>query len=61
MSLILAGALAACGADGEPWTPTMSTTIGMGSGGVYTSGNVGVHKGPVSINVGRGCGRNGCW
>ncbi|MEP2531778.1 hypothetical protein [Shimia sp.] len=55
------GFLAGCGVDGEPWTPTMGANIGLGSGGVSTSGHIGVSNGPISISVGGGCHRHGCW
>ncbi len=55
------GLLSGCGVDGEPWTPTMSGTIGIGSEGVTTSGHIGVSNGPISISVGGGCYRYGCW
>ncbi|MEQ9694223.1 hypothetical protein [Shimia sp. SDUM112013] len=60
-ALILTALIAGCGADGEPWAPSMNANIGISSGGVYTSANVGVSKGPVSISVGRGCSTHGCW
>ncbi|PSL20203.1 hypothetical protein [Shimia abyssi] len=59
--LICLSGLAACGVDGEPWTPTMNVGVGVGTGGVHTSGHVGVTNGPVSISVGGGCYRHGCW
>ena len=48
------GVLAACGVDGEPVTPTMGATIGVGSGGTYGAGHVGVSKGPFSVIFGSG-------
>ena len=50
--------LNACGADGEPMTPTMSSTIGVGTNGAY--GNVSVYSGPVTVSVGRNTCYN-CW
>ena len=48
-------ALAACGADGDPVTPTMNTNIGISShSGVSVGTSVGVKKGPASVGVGRG-------
>lgn len=52
--------LAACGADGEPETPTYSTDtrvstsvgVGVGSSGVHAAGGVGLHRGNVSIFLG---------
>ena len=46
--------LAACGADGEPITPSMNTNIGVGANGVSTSTSVNVRKGPISFGVGLG-------
>ncbi|MEO0370161.1 MAG: hypothetical protein AAF231_01770 [Pseudomonadota bacterium] len=46
--------LAACGADGDPVTPTMNTNIGIGSNGVSVGTSVGMKKGPVSVGVGLG-------
>lgn len=60
-ALLMLAFVAGCGVDGEPWTPSMNGNIGISNNGVYTSANVGVHKGPVSISVGKGCGRHGCW
>ncbi|WP_299786573.1 hypothetical protein [uncultured Marivita sp.] len=42
-------ALAACGADGPPLTPSVATTVSVGSGGVHTSTGVSVSSGPVTI------------
>jgi hypothetical protein len=60
-AVVFVGLLAGCGVDGEPWTPTMSGTIGVGSGGLHTSGQIGVSNGPVTISVGGGCGYRNCW
>ena len=50
-ALLIATALvAACGADGPPETPTMNSTITVGTGGVY--GATSVSQGPVSITLG---------
>lgn len=53
-------AVAACGADGEPFKPHANANIGIGSGGVHTSGSVGLSNGNVSISVGGGCRWYGC-
>lgn len=45
-------ALAGCGADGEPVQPTVSANIGVGSGGAYVGGGVGLRKGPLGIYLG---------
>ncbi|MDU8926138.1 hypothetical protein RXV86_01945 [Alisedimentitalea sp. MJ-SS2] len=44
-------ALAACGADGEPVTPSMNTTVSITSSGVVTSTGVTVRKGPVTLGM----------
>ncbi len=44
--------LAGCGADGEPVTPTLNATVGIGPGGVGTYGALGLHRGPVSVFFG---------
>ncbi len=51
IALGLALALGACGADGEPVQPTANLGIGVSSSGVSAGANVGLRKGPVSINV----------
>jgi hypothetical protein len=45
-------ALAGCGADGEPVHPTFNAAVGVGSGGTYVGGGVGVRRGPVGLFVG---------
>ena len=45
-------ALAGCGADGEPVQPTVSANVGVGSGGAYVGGGVGLRKGPLGIYLG---------
>lgn len=52
IALISLALIAACGADGEPITPTMATNIGIGTGGVSASTGVTLQKGPVSVGVG---------
>ncbi|MDA7966120.1 hypothetical protein [Ruegeria sp.] len=47
-SLVLAG----CGVDGEPVHPTFNAAVGVGSGGTYVGGGVGVSRGPVGLFVG---------
>lgn len=44
--------VAACGVDGEPVRPNASIGVNIGSGGVSTSGSIGVSAGPVSVGVG---------
>lgn len=48
----LAALLGACGADGEPVTPTTNIGIGVSSSGVSAGANVGVQAGPFNINLG---------
>ena len=45
-------AVAACGADGEPVRPSVSTTVSVGTDGIKTSTGVTVRKGPVTVGVG---------
>lgn len=44
--------LAACGADGEPVQPTAGATITVNNAGVQAGANVGLRKGPFTINLG---------
>jgi hypothetical protein len=46
------GALAACGADGEPVQPTLNAGVSVGTSGVHVGGGVGVNAGPLSILLG---------
>ncbi|WP_051927654.1 hypothetical protein [Ruegeria halocynthiae] len=51
--LVSAGAaLAGCGADGEPIHPTMSANVGVGSGGTYVGGGVGLQRGGLGVYLG---------
>lgn len=43
--------LAACGADGPPITPSINTTVSVGSDGVRTSTGVTVRTGLVSVGA----------
>ncbi len=45
-------ALAACGADGDPFKPTGSFGVNIGSGGVSTGGSIGATNGKVSVGIG---------
>jgi len=47
-------ALAACGADGPPVRPSLSTTVSAGSHGVSGGVRTGVRIGTVNIGVGAG-------
>ncbi len=46
-------AVAACGADGEPITPTGKVSASVSSSGVSTGLSVGITRGPVRIEVSR--------
>jgi hypothetical protein len=50
--LLVLVALAACGADGEPIRPTVSTSISVGTNGVNAGTSVSASSGPVSVSVG---------
>jgi len=53
VALILTlAALAACGADGAPFTPSANVGLSLGSNGVTTGASVGASNGTVSIGVG---------
>ncbi|ARU02138.1 hypothetical protein [Yoonia vestfoldensis] len=53
LALIAAfAALAACGADGPPITPSANLGLSLGSGGIGTYGSVGASSGRVSVGVG---------
>ncbi len=45
--------LAACGADGDPITPTANVNVGVGTSGAHASANVGLQKGPWNVSLGR--------
>ena len=52
ISLLALSFLAACGAAGEPITPSANLGLNIGPNGVSTSASVGAQSGPVSINIG---------
>jgi hypothetical protein len=52
LAMVALCALAACGADGEPVQPSANVGVSVGTSGVHAGANVGVRKGPVSINIG---------
>jgi len=54
LALMFLAALAACGADGEPVTPTRDATITVSDHGVSAHTSVGVRQGPFSVNLGLG-------
>ena len=43
--------LSACGADGPPITPSINTTVAVGSEGVRTSTGVTVRTGPMTVGA----------
>jgi predicted small lipoprotein YifL len=50
--LVLAvAALAGCGADGAPWTPSANVGISAGTGGVNTSTSLGATNGTFSVGA----------
>ena len=53
-ALIVSGALAACGADGEPVQPTMNSTLTLSNSGVGVQTDLSVTRGPVTFGVGLG-------
>ncbi len=50
--ILIVAALAACGADGAPFTPKASIGIGLGTNGLTTGASVGASNGTVSVGVG---------
>ncbi len=44
-------ALAGCGADGPPITPSVNTTVSVGGEGLRTSTGVTVQKGPITVGA----------
>jgi hypothetical protein len=45
-------ALAACGAGGAPMRPTGAVGVGVGTGGAFTTGSVGLTDGTFSLGLG---------
>ena len=55
LAILLAclGLLTACGADGEPWTPTGGVGVNVNTNGTVTpSANLGATNGTFSVGVG---------
>ncbi|EBA12103.1 hypothetical protein [Roseobacter sp. CCS2] len=50
--VLTVAALAACGADGAPFTPNANVGLSVGSNGVNTTTSVGASNGTVSVGVG---------
>ncbi len=44
--------LAGCGADGPPFRPAADIGVGVGTGGLSATCNVGTTNGTVSVRVG---------
>lgn len=51
-ALLFCGFLAACGADGEPVTPSFNGGVTIDGSGIRPSASVGVGKGPISVRLG---------
>jgi len=52
MVLLSAGMLAACGVDGEPIQPSVTTNVGVGSNGVSAGVGTTIVRGKMSVHVG---------
>lgn len=53
-AFLIGSAVAACGADGEPVTPTRAATITLSDSGLSGVARVGVNQGPVTVTLGLG-------
>ena len=53
-AFLLGSAVAACGADGEPVTPTRDATITLSDAGGSGVARVGLNRGSVTVSVGLG-------
>ena len=53
-ALVISLLLAACGADGEPVTPTRDATVTISNNGVSAHTSVGLRQGPLSVTLGLG-------
>ena len=51
-ALSLIALLGACGADGEPITPTFNAGLGVSPSGVNLNGRLGLNVGPLTIGLG---------
>ena len=49
--ILTVAALASCGADGAPWTPSANVGLNLGTGGVSTSTSVGATNGTVTVGA----------
>lgn len=52
IALVASAVLTACGADGDPIPPAMTTTIGVGNSGVYGATSLTASSGDVAVTVG---------
>jgi hypothetical protein len=50
--LLIIAAVAGCGADSPPFTPSANVGLSVGSNGVSTNTSVGASNGTVSVGVG---------
>ncbi|WP_342068958.1 hypothetical protein [Yoonia algicola] len=50
--ILTVAAVAACGADGPPMTPSANVGLNVGSNGVSTGASLGASNGTFSIGVG---------
>ncbi len=51
--LIALGVLSACGADGPPIRPAVTTTVGVGSSGTHAHTHVSATRGKWTVGVGK--------
>ncbi|WP_341368157.1 hypothetical protein [Yoonia sp. BS5-3] len=49
--IIALGALAACGADGDPLQPNANVGLSIGAGGISPNASVGASNGNVSLGL----------
>ncbi|NNK15522.1 MAG: hypothetical protein HKP51_01305 [Sulfitobacter sp.] len=54
LTVLITAGVAACGADGEPVTPTRDATITLSDNGMSAHTRVGVSKGPLTVMLGVG-------
>lgn len=52
--LLTLSMVAACGADGPPVRPSVSTTVGVGSSGTHVSTQASATRGKWTVGVGLG-------
>ena len=54
LTLLCMPTLAACGAEGEPITPTANSSVTLSNNGVRLGTNLGLRKGPFNVSFGLG-------